>query len=293
MRARAGALQRRKRGKLMKAALLTCLAMIAFAANSLLCRLALGQEAIDPASFTSVRVVSGALVLLAFVAFGRRPLFKSGADWRSAAMLIAYMIFFSFAYVTLGAATGALILFGAVQLTMLVAALRGGERLPLLSWAGLALAVFGLVYLVAPGVSAPDPLGATLMAGAGAAWGLYSLLGRKATDPLGATAANFLASAPVALIVSLVFRDGAHLTPNGVALAAASGAIASGCGYVIWYAALTRLSATRAAIVQLSVPVIAAAGAIVLLSEPPTLRLALASAATLGGIAIVLARRNG
>ena len=275
----------------MRAVLLTCLAMAAFAANSLLCRLALGQEAIDPASFTSVRVVSGAIVLLLFAVLGRRSIARSGADWRSALMLIAYMVCFSFAYVTLGAATGALILFGAVQLTMITAALRGGERLSAVSWAGMALAVFGLIYLVLPGVSSPDPLGAMLMAGAGAAWGLYSLLGRKATDPLGATAANFLFSAPLALLVSLLFRHDAHLSTSGVALAIASGAIASGCGYVIWYAALAHLTATRAAIVQLSVPVIAAAGAILLLSEQPTLRLAFASAATLGGIAIVLTQR--
>jgi drug/metabolite transporter (DMT)-like permease len=273
--------------------LLTSVAMLAFAANSILCRLALGQETIDPASFASVRVLSGAAALLLFVTLGRRPLAKSGADVRSALMLVVYMVFFSFAYATLGAATGALILFGAVQTTMIAAALQAGERLPPASWLGLALAVSGLVYLVLPGVTAPDPLGAALMAIAGVAWGVYSLLGRGVADPLAATAVNFCYSAPLALAVSLLFRHEAILTTNGLALAIASGVVASGCGYVIWYAALRHLTATRASIVQLSVPAIAAISAVLLLSEPATTRLLLASVATLGGVAMVLSRRSG
>ena len=201
------------------------------------------------------------------------------------------MAFFSFAYLSLSAGTGALILFGAVQLTMFIVAMRGGEQFSLRSWAGLTLAIFGLVYLVSPGVTAPDPFGAVLMAIAGIAWGFYSLLGRKAADPVEATAYNFIYSVPLVIITSLVFMGDLHGSPNGVVLAAASGAIASGLGYVIWYAALRGLTATRAATVQLSVPVIAAFGGVILISEQLTVRLLLASIATLGGVALVLAQR--
>lgn len=170
-------------------------------------------------------------------------------------------------------------------------ALRGGERFPVLSWAGLLLAIGGLVYLVSPGVTAPDPIGAMLMAAAGIAWGFYSLLGRNVADPLAATAKNFIFAVPPMLLVSLFFLDDLNLSPQGIALAIASGAVASGCGYVIWYAALPGLTAIRAATVQLSVPVIAAAFGVVLLSEDITLRLVLASLATLGGVVIVLMQR--
>lgn len=271
--------------------LLTTVAMLAFAANSLLCRLALGHELIDAASFTTVRAVSGAVALCLIVLLRRRPRQPSTANWLSAAMLFVYMAFFSFAYRSLSAGTGALVLFGAVQLTMFIVALRDGEHFSQWSWAGLTAAILGLVYLVSPGLTAPDPLGAVLMAIAGTAWGFYSLLGRGSTDPLEATARNFVYAAPLAVIVSLVFSSGFHITPNGLALAVASGALASGCGYVIWYAALAGLTGTRAATVQLTVPVIAAFGGIVLLSEQVTLRLLVASAATLGGVAIVVAQR--
>jgi drug/metabolite transporter (DMT)-like permease len=271
--------------------LLTAVAMLAFAANSLLCRQALGQGLIDAASFASLRVIAGAATLILIVVVRRKPRQPSTANWRSAAMLFTYMVFFSFAYLSLGAGTGALILFGAVQLTMFVVALRGGEHFAKLSWGGLALAVFGLVYLVSPGVTAPDPLGAVLMTIAGVAWGVYSLLGRGATDPLEATARNFTYCVPLVLVVSLVFWQDFSSTSAGLVLAVASGALASGCGYVIWYAVLPALSATRAATVQLSVPAIASFGGVALLSEDLTLRLVLASAATLGGVAIVLAQR--
>jgi drug/metabolite transporter (DMT)-like permease len=201
------------------------------------------------------------------------------------------MAFFSFAYLTLSAGTGALVLFGAVQLTMFVVALRQGERFTLLSWVGLTTAILGLVYLVSPGVTAPDPLGAMLMAVAGISWGIYSLLGRGIEDPLAATAGNFLYSVPLTLVVSLLSLHSFSASANGLALALASGAVASGCGYVIWYAALSGLTAARAATVQLSVPVIAAFGGVALLSEHVTLRLVVTSVATLGGVAIVLAQR--
>ena len=272
--------------------LLTAVAMLAFAANSILCRLALGPKLIDAATFTAIRVVSGAATL-ALIMLLRRHSPIAGANWRSAAMLFAYMIFFSYAYLSLSAGTGALILFGAVQLTMFTAALRGGETFSPLSWAGLTLAIGGLVYLVSPGVTAPDLLGAVLMAVAGIAWGFYSLAGRGARDPLAATAGAFIYSLPAALAVFLLsgIMSTAHLSANGLAFAVASGAITSGCGYVIWYAALPGLAPTRAATVQLSVPLIAAFGGVLFLSEGVTLRLLLASLATLGGVTIVMAQR--
>jgi drug/metabolite transporter (DMT)-like permease len=271
--------------------LLTVVALVAFAANSLLCRLALRQDLIDAASFATVRVTAGALILGLLVLPRWRVGGRPQADWRCAAMLFTYMVFFSFAYISLSAGTGALILFGAVQLTMFIVALRRGERFPLLSWAGLTLAILGLGYLVSPGVTAPDILGAALMAVAGVAWGFYSLLGKGATDPLGATANNFVYTLPMVLIVSLFFIGDLHASPMGLALAAASGAFASGLGYAVWYAALRGLTATAAATVQLSVPAIAAFAGVIVLSEPITLRLLLASAATLGGVAIVLMQR--
>ncbi|MFC1605701.1 DMT family transporter [Pseudomonadota bacterium] len=264
--------------------LLTVIAMFAFAANSLLCRLALGDQQIDAASFATVRVVSGAITLSLFMlphwGGGRR---RAGFDWRAASMLFGYVIFFSFAYLSLSAGTGALLLFGSVQLTMIIAALRSGEPFNIWSWAGLLLAVAGLVYLVSPGITAPDPLGAGLMIVAGLAWGLYSLE---------STANNFILAAPMAIAVSILFIGDLHLSTRGLLLAVASGSVASGLGYVTWYAALKGLTSTRAATVQLSVPVIAAIGGVLMLAEPVTLRLVLASAATLGGIAMVLLQRT-
>ena len=271
--------------------------MLAFAANSLLTRMALGAGLIDAASFTALRMVSGAVLLLLialprWLRLGRPPM-----NGLAALMLFAYMACFSFAYLSLSAGTGALLLFGAVQLTMFIAALRAGEYFAPLSWGGFALAVAGLVFLVSPGLAAPDPLGTLLMLAAGVAWGFYSLLGRGAADPLRATAGNFILGVPLALAlagsVALVQQEALKAQAEGVWLAVASGAFASALGYVIWYAALKGLTATRAATVQLSVPVIAAAGGAVLLAEPLTPRLLAASAATLGGIAIVLLQKTG
>ena len=272
-------------------ALLTLLAMFAFAANSVLCRLALGEGHIDAASFATVRVSAGALILAAIVLYREKGPVKRDADWRAALALFVYMAFFSFAYLSLGAGTGALILFGAVQLTMFIVALRSGEPFSPVAWVGLSIAIAGLVYLVLPGVTAPEPIGAMLMVIAGVAWGAYSLLGRKAADPTRATAWNFLLSVPLVLVTSLMFMSQFHATSFGIALAIASGAVASGIGYVIWYAALRGLAATSAATVQLSVPVIAAIGGVVVLSEDVTLRMLVASAATLGGVAIVMSQR--
>jgi drug/metabolite transporter (DMT)-like permease len=265
--------------------------MVAFAANSLLCRLALAQPRIDPGSFGSIRLVSGALVLALIVRMRAGSDAPSRSDWLAATMLFAYVALFSFAYLSLSAGTGALILFGAVQLTMLGAGLRAGERFAPAAWAGLVAAVAGLVYLVSPGVSAPAPLGATSMALAGAAWGVYSLRGRGIADPLAATASNFARAVPLALALSVLTAGTVHADGPGVALAVASGALSSGIGYVIWYAALRGLTAMRAATVQLSVPPIAAIGGALMLAEPLTPRLMVASAAILGGIAVVLATR--
>ena len=278
----------------LRTVLLTAVAMIAFAANSLLCRLALQHASIDAASFASVRLVSGAAMLALIVRLRASPASQARPDWLAATMLFAYVAFFSFAYRTLSAGTGALILFGAVQLTMFGAGLRRGERFGRVAWFGLVLAVGGLVWLLLPGITAPAPLGAALMAFAGMAWGVYSLRGRGSADPLGATAGNFMRAAPAALLLNAALLEHTHATPDGVMLAFASGALTSGIGYVVWYAALNGLSAMRAATVQLSVPPIAAFGGVLLLSEAITPRLAIASAATLGGVALVLAgRRRG
>lgn len=274
-----------------RAILLTVAAMVAFAANSLLCRLALGHGLIDAASFASVRVISGAVALSLILLVQRRPAKLPSPNWWAVAALFLYVAFFSFAYRSLSAGTGALILFGAVQLTMFIVALRRGEHFTAVSWAGLTTAVVGLVYLVSPGVTAPDPVGAVLMAVAGVAWGCYSLLGRRVSDPLSATAGNFIYAVPLVLVVSLVSWHAAGVSTDGLLLAVASGAIASGCGYVIWYAALPLLTAMRAATVQLSVPVIAALGGVGLMSEAVTVRLVIASVATIGGVATVLAQR--
>jgi drug/metabolite transporter (DMT)-like permease len=273
--------------------LLTAIAMCAFAANSVLCRMALATPVIDPVSFTAIRLSSGALALVALMALRGGDALKrvaTAGEWRSAAALFVYAIAFSLAYLALSASVGALILFGCVQATMIGVGILRGERLTLAQTAGAVIAAAGLVYLLAPGLSAPPLQGAALMALAGAAWGAYSLFGRsaraKAFDPGLVTAGNFLRAAPMALApLSFV---GHALSTEGVVLAVISGAVTSGGGYVIWYAALKGLKASEAAIVQLTVPVLAALGGLALVHEPLTLRFALAAAAILGGVALVL-----
>ena len=272
--------------------LLTSAAMIAFAANSLLCRMALGAHLIDAATFTAVRLGCGAVFLAVLVVFTRPGPFRLPADAIAVGALFGYAIAFSFAYLGLSAGTGALILFGAVQITMIGAGLLQHEQLPPLGWSGLLLACAGLVALLAPGVTAPPLVSALLMALAGVAWGIYSLRGRKAPDPLKATAANFVWTVPLALLSVAIFARPPQASTRGLVLAATSGAIASGLGYVIWYSALVRLRAIAAASVQLSVPVIAAVGGVLFLGERASLRLVLASLAVLGGIALVLRARQ-
>ena len=266
---------------------LISLAMIAFAGNSLLCRAALRQTSIDAASFTSIRLISGALMLW-LVARVRRGSFAAGGNWISALALFVYAAGFSFAYRSLPAATGALILFGAVQATMIGRGLWAGERLRRPQTAGLLLALVGLVGLLLPGLAAPPLPGSLLMLGAGVAWGIYSLRGKGAGDPTSVTAGNFLRTIPIAAALSLATLGSASLDRAGFWYAAGSGALASGIGYALWYTVLPRLKATSAATVQLSVPVIAALGAVMFLGEGVTLRLVVASAAILGGIALVI-----
>jgi drug/metabolite transporter (DMT)-like permease len=277
----------------VRTAALTSLAMLAFAGNSLLCRLALAHTAIDPASFTAIRLMSGALMLALAVRL-RSGRWSAGGSWGSALALAAYAIGFSFAYVGLSAATGALLLFGAVQATMIGVAVRRGERLHPLQLAGLALAVGGLVALLLPGLAAPPPGRAALMLGAGIAWGVYSLRGQGAGDATAANAGNFLRAVPLALGISLVMARGTSPDPSGVLYAVTSGALASGVGYAIWYAALPSLRSTTAAVVQLCVPALATLGGALLLAEPITARVLVASTAILGGIGIVArGRRRG
>ncbi len=269
----------------------TVLALLAFAGNSLLCRAALQHTPIDAASFTTIRMVSGALTLWLLVQFTRRGVTGRGS-WPSALALFAYAAAFSFAYVNLPAGTGALLLFGAVQTGMIGWGLVKGERFKSVQWLGLALALAGLVGLLLPGLSAP-PLGAALlMITAGLAWAVYSLRGKGAGDALRVTAGNFVRTVPVAFIMSLLFMGSAQVDTAGALYAIASGAITSGIGYAIWYTALPHLKATSAATLQLSVPVIAAVGGILWLGEPLTLRLLLASLAILGGIALVIRRQT-
>ncbi|MDP1735437.1 MAG: DMT family transporter [Sulfuritalea sp.] len=270
---------------------LVALAMIAFAGNSLLCRLALKHTTIDAASFTTIRLLSGAVMLWLVVRL-RGSVRPGAGNWLSALALFAYAAGFSYAYLSLSAASGALLLFGAVQATMISHGLWQGERLRWPQLAGLVLAFGGLVGLLLPGLSAPPLHGASLMLGAGVAWGVYSLRGRSAGDATRVTAGNFLRAVPIAAALSILMAGGAALDRAGLLYAVASGALASGLGYAIWYTALPALKATNAATIQLSVPVIAALGGVVFLGEAITLRLALASLAILGGIALVILEKQ-
>lgn len=270
--------------------LLTVPALIAFAANSLLCRAALGPASIDAASFTTVRLGSGAAMLALVHAATRGGRARAGS-WISAAMLFVYAAAFSMAYVRIGAGVGALVLFGSVQATMLGWALVRGERPGPLQWLGFGLALSGLGWLTLRGAQTPDRTGAVLMICAGVAWGVYSLRGRGAKDPLAVTADNFARALPLAIALSIYLFRTAHASPAGLEFAATSGALASGIGYILWYAALPGLTATRAAAVQLSVPILAAGAAVLLLGESLTLRLVISGLAILLGVSLALRKR--
>ena len=265
--------------------------MIAFAGNSLLCRLALKHTGIDAASFTTIRLLSGAMMLWVAVLMSGRARTGEG-NWWSAGVLFVYAACFSFAYVSLPTAIGALLLFGAVQATMISYGVWAGERLLKLQLVGLILAFGGLVGLLLPGLSAPPLYESVLMVGAGIAWGAYSLRGKDAGDPTIVTAGNFLRAVPIAAGLSAFMWNDISLNNAGFWYAVSSGAMASAVGYAIWYTALPALSATNAAIVQLSVPVIAALGGSIFLGETISLRLTLASAAILGGIALVILEKK-
>ena len=269
--------------------------MLAFASNSLLCRAALKHTSIDPASFTFVRIFSGAIVLCLVMnlrIIRTTRIVGLGGNWISALALLLYAAGFSFAYVAVAAGTGALLLFGAVQATMILWGLHKGERLRAIQTLGLIVAMTGLVVLLFPGLSAPPLFGSILMLGAGVAWGVYSLRGKRETNPVIATAGNFVRAVPFAAAVSIIFLRWLDFGLAGVIYAIISGAVTSGLGYVIWYSVLPSLKAASAATVQLSVPVLTAAGGILLLGEPLTLRYVLASVAVLGGIALVFLEKK-
>ena len=285
----------RARGKLLiinpllKTTMLTGLALIAFAANSVLCRLALGSEAIDASSFTIIRLLSGTVVLLAILGVtGNMTGLSRKGSWPASLMLFIYAIAFSFAYISLDTGTGALILFGSVQITMILLALISGSRLHVTEWTGVIIAFAGFVYLILPGVTAPSTSGFLLMTVAGIAWGIYTIKGRGSKRPLVDTASNFLRTTPFILLLGLITFGHVNYSSEGIFLAVLSGGITSGIGYTIWYIALGGLSSTQAAVLQLSVPLIAALGGIIFVSEVITTRLVLAAAMVLGGILLVI-----
>lgn len=271
---------------------LTLLALIAFASNSLLTRLALGSHEIDAATFTSIRLVAGTVVLAVLV-YARAGTFTSlrSRSVLGPIALFAYAAPFSFAYLRIGAAIGALVLFCVVQLTMISYGIFRGERPTIAAWAGIALAVAGLTILTLPRVARPDPFGVGLMVVAGIAWGVYSLAGRTTSDPVAANAWSFLWSSPLALLVLMVMHNSVVASGRGVVLALLSGAVTSGLGYAVWYRILPRLSVTQAAVAQLSVPVLAALGAAAFLHETLTARFVISGAAVISGVGLVLAAR--
>lgn len=278
----------------MRVVALTAVALLAFAGNSILCRLALRGDEADAAGFTAVRLLAGAvcLTVLSFL-FNRNKSSIRNGNWPSAAYLFAYALCFSFAYLDLTAGTGALILFGSVQLTIILVSLFRGTRPRVIEWLGLAVALCGLTYLVFPTLSSPPLTSSLLMAAAGAAWGFYTLRGKGSSDPLGQTTGNFIRTLPFAVLLLAIFFPNLHLTARGAILAIISGAVTSGVGYAIWYAALKHLTSTRAAVVQLAVPIIAAAIGIVFLTEITTNTLCFSAALILGGIALTIFGKNG
>jgi len=277
---------------------LTVVALTAFSANSIFCRLALSHGTIHPALFTAIRLGSGALVLLLLCSVGGKKI-RFNEKWGSGLLLLLYAATFTYAYTDLSAGTGALILFASVQITMIASSILGGHRPSGPEWAGLILAFAGLVYLLSPGLAAPSLTGSLLMIVAGAAWGLYTVLGKNSDSPLADTAGNFLRASVPALALSVIAGTGfsggvrAAVDTAGAGYALASGVLASGIGYAVWYAALRGLTSVRAAVVQLAVPVITAAAGVAILSEEATIRLLAASLTILGGIAIAIAGRRG
>ncbi|MCA1622972.1 MAG: DMT family transporter [Acidobacteria bacterium] len=277
----------------MKTIFYTGFALVAFALNSILCRLALGTKEIDAASFTTIRLLSGVVTLIAISSFfGKKESKTKGGNWLSAFFLFGYAICFSFAYVNLTTGTGALILFTTVQATMIFVALWSGDRPRILEWIGLFFALGGLIYLVFPGLTAPPLLSSVFMFAAGVSWGFYTLRGKGSANPLKDTTGNFVRAVPMIILASLPFIFQIHLSNKGVLLAVLSGSFASGIGYSVWYAALKFHTATRAAILQLSVPALSAIGGVIFLSEAVSVRLLIATVFILGGIAMAILGRK-
>jgi len=274
---------------MLKTIMFTGLALIAFAANSVLCRLALGESSIDAASFTVIRLLSGAIILLMIIsASSAKTDYSSKGSWSAGFMLFLYATTFSFAYITLDTGTGALVLFGSVQITMVLLSLISGARLHFTEWLGISIAFAGFVYLILPGVTTPSLMGFVLMTIAGIAWGIYTLMGRGSNSPLMDTGYNFFRTIPLVVILLIVTISNANYSAQGVFLAVLSGGIASGVGYTIWYIALGGLSGMQAAALQLLVPVIAAFGGVIFVSEEVTLRLMVSAALILGGILVLV-----
>ncbi|SBS29220.1 putative inner membrane transporter yiJE [Marinomonas aquimarina] len=273
---------------ILKVPLLTTLALIAFAANSVLTRMALAEPLLDAASFTIIRLLSGSVVLMLILAYRFRGASPAKGSWLSSLMLFVYALGFSYAYLLLETGTGALILFGMVQITMVLASLIKGQRLAKLEWLGITIAFTGFVYLVWPEVSTPSLSGVLLMSLAGIAWGIYTLRGRASKSPLADTAYNFTRTLPLLMMLALLSLSQLELSYQGLILAVLSGAIASGLGYTVWYSVLAHLSATQAGVLQLLVPVIAALGGVLFVAEPISLRLMLAALLILGGIYLVI-----
>lgn len=274
----------------------TLLALLAFAANSVLCRLALGEGIIDAASFTNFRLLSGSIMLIIILVITNKTkqtnTTTAKGSWLSASMLFLYALCFSYAYVSLDTATGALILFGAVQITMILITLYTGTKLHYSEWLGMLVAFFGFIYLILPDINSPSVYGFVLMTLSGIGWGAYSILGKKCADPLSDTAFNFIRTTPIVIILLVLNANYMQISGLGLLYAVISGALTSGIGYAIWYIALRGLSTTQAAVVQLSVPAIAAIGGILFVNEAITLRLSTSALLILGGILIVILGRK-
>ncbi|MBU2976798.1 DMT family transporter [Alteromonas sp. C1M14] len=266
-------------------------AMIAFAANSLLCRMALAEGLIDPTSFTFIRLASGAFTLSILLLVRKKNVLSAGS-WSGAIALFIYAAGFSYAYVSMSTGTGALLLFGAVQLTMLLWGFYKGETFTLVQCSGFIVALGGLVILLLPGLSSPPLLAASIMILAGIGWGAYSIMGKGVSSPLAMTGGNFVKATPIAAILFLLMVDDTQIGVNGALLALASGAMASGLGYALWYHVLPLLKSTNAATIQLSVPVIATVMGWLFLGEQISTRILLASVAILGGIVLVLRKKR-
>lgn len=259
--------------------------MVAFAANSILCRYALQGEEIDAASFTSIRLLTGAIGLILLVSIkNNEALQLKQGSWLSALLLFLYATSFSYAYISLNTGAGALILFAAVQLTMVIVTLLKGKMLSAYEWVGLFVAFAGLTYLLLPSASSPSWNGSLLMVLSGVAWGLYTLAGKGTLNPLASSANNFLRTTPFVVLLFLFTVENAEMSNTGIVLAITSGAITSGLGYAVWYVALNGLTVTQAAVVQLTVPIIAAFGGILFVDESLTMQLIIASILVLGGI---------